>query len=535
MNSANFCAAIVAAARRHPQRLALRVPRVQDDYRNADQLSYAELLARSAQLQQGLLQAGLRRGARVLLLARPGLDLYTAILALLGLGMVPVLLDRGMSRPRLLASIRLSGAQTLLGERQLIERWWLLPSLWRLERLGLDGACLGVRALPWAAKATAQSFRCEPVTADSHGLISFTSGSTGLPKGADRTHASLTAQHLALHEYWPEQHADIDLPCFPVLVLHNLCCGIGTVLPATDLAAPGQVQPAAVLRQIQLEGITRLSGAPAYLQRLTRHARECGLRYPGVRSLVVGGSTLTEPLVRDCLAVFANAKALVVYGSTEAEPIAKVEMAELLRDWQQQPGHLVGRPATMTEVCIVDPLLPLSDEASVWRAQLAAGQLGEILVAGPHVLKAYVDNPRATAETKIARGDGLVWHRTGDVGTFDDQGRLWLSGRLKDAVMVDGQRHYTYPLEKALDALPGVARSALISRDEDHPDDLVLVIEGQVPAGLPALLARFGFSHAHLAQTERIPVDGRHNSKIDRPALRDALRKGRLPLKEHLP
>ena len=54
MNSANFCAAIVAAARRHPQRLALRVPRAQDDYRNADQLSYAELLARSAQLQQGL-------------------------------------------------------------------------------------------------------------------------------------------------------------------------------------------------------------------------------------------------------------------------------------------------------------------------------------------------------------------------------------------------------------------------------------------------------------------------------------------------
>jgi acyl-CoA synthetase (AMP-forming)/AMP-acid ligase II len=535
MSTANLCSAIVAAARRHPQRLALRVPRAQDGYRSADQLSYAELLARAAQLQRGLLQAGLCRGDRVLLIARPNLNLYAAILALQGLAMVPVLLDLGMSRARLLASIRLSKAQALLGERQLIKRWWLLPSLWRLDRLGLDGACLGVRTLPCDCQPTAQGFRCEPVDADSHGLISFTSGSTGLPKGADRTHASLIAQHLAIREYWPEQDDDIDLPCFPVLVLHNLCCGISTMLPATDLAVPGQVQPATVLRQIQLEGITRLSGAPAYLQRLVDYARAHGLRYPGVRSLLVGGSTLTEQLLRDCLAVFPNAKAQVVYGSTEAEPIAKVEMAELLRDWQQQPGHLVGRPAPMAEVCIVDPRQPLDDEASVQRARLAAGQLGEILVAGPHVLKAYVDNPEATAANKILRSDGLVWHRTGDVGAFDDQGRLWLSGRLKDAVAADGQLHYAFPLEKALDALPGVRRSALISRDEQHPDELVLVIEGQPPAGLDALLARFGFARARLAQIERIPVDGRHNSKIDRPALREALRKGRLPLKELTP
>ncbi|HLD68681.1 MAG TPA: fatty acid CoA ligase family protein [Pseudomonas sp.] len=531
MNTANFCDAIVVAARRHPQRLALRVPRLADGYHSADHLSYAELLARAAQLQQGLLQAGLRRGDRVLLIAQPNLDLYAAILALLGLAMVPVLLDRGMSRARLLASIRLSGARTLLGERELIKRWWLMPSLWRLKRLGLDGAYAGVPALACDTRPTAQGFRCEPVAADSHGLISFTSGSTGLPKGADRTHASLTAQHLAIREHWPEQDDDIDLPCFPVLVLHNLCCGISTVLPATDLATPGQVAPAAVLRQIQLEGITRVAGAPAYLQRLVEYAQTKGLRYRGVRSLVVGGSTLNEKLLRACMAVFPNAKARVVYGSTEAEPIAEVEMSELLRDWQLQPGHLVGRPAPMTEIRIVDPQLPLSDAASVECARLAAGQMGEILVAGPHVLRAYVDNPVATAETKIPRDDGQVWHRTGDVGTFDEEGRLWLCGRLKDALAVDGQRHYSFPLEKALDALPGVRRSALISRDEAKHNELVLVIEGQAPAGLQALLGQYGFAQARLAQIDQMPVDGRHNSKIDRSALRKALSKGRLALK----
>lgn len=525
---ANFCSAIVAAASRHPQRLALSVPRAADGYRTAEQLSYEQLLARAAQLQQGLLQAGLRQGDRVLLIAQPNLDLYAVILALLGLAMVPVLLDRGMSRARLLASMRLSGAQALLGECGLIKRWWLLPSLWRLQRLGLDGGCLGVQALRRDSQPTAQGFRSVPVNVRSHGLISFTSGSTGLPKGADRTHASLRAQHLAIRQHWPDRDDDIDLPCFPVLVLHNLCCGISTVLPATNLALPGQVAPAAVLRQIQLDGITRIAGAPAYLQRLVSHAQSKGQRYPGVRSLVVGGSTLSEQLLRDCLAVFPNAQALAVYGSTEAEPIAEVSMPELLRDWQQQPGHLLGRPAEMAEVCIVDPAQPLSDEASVARARLPAGQLGEILVAGAHVLQGYVDNPSATAESKIPRADGLVWHRTGDVGLFDEQGRLWLSGRLKDALRVDGQWHYSFPVEKALDALPGVRRSALIGRDEAAGSELLLVIEGQIPTGLPALLAQHGFAQARLAQIDSMPVDGRHNSKIDRPALRELVRKGQL-------
>jgi hypothetical protein len=101
---------------------------------------------------------------------------------------------------------------------------------------------------------------------------------------------------------------------------------------------------------------------------------------------------------------------------------------------------------------------------------------------------------------------------------------------------VDGQLHYSFPVEKALDALPGVRRSALISRDEEVKNaaagsELLLVIEGELPTGLPALLAQYGFAQARLAQIDSMPVDGRHNSKIDRPALRELVRKGRLELK----
>lgn len=528
MSTLNFCRAILDAARRHPERLALRIPRDSDGFRSSDSLTYGELLGRAASLQRALQRRGLQPGARVLLFARPSLELYAVLLALLGLGLVPVLLDRGMSRSRMLSAIAQSGARTLIGQREIVRRWWLLPQLWRFQRLALDGACFGVADLLRGQPACRwEDFQCVDLEDVAHGLISFTSGSTGQPKGADRTHASLIAQHHAIRAHWPDRDDDIDLPCFPVLVLHNLSCGIGTVLPAVDLAAPGQVDPALVLRQIASEGITRIAGAPAYAQRLVEHAESRQLTFPGVRSLVVGGSTLTEAVLRGCLRTFPNAHCRVVYGSTEAEPIADIDMPDLLRDWHQYPGHLVGTPADMAELCLVDPNRPLNDAASVLAARQPPLAIGEILVAGPHVLKAYVDNPQACAENKIPRADGLVWHRTGDCGFLDEQGRLWLSGRLKDAVRVDDRTLYSFALEKILDTLPGVRRSALLNAPTGEP---LLVLEGRAeqPGELRATLRRFGLRQALLATVERMPVDGRHNSKIDRPALREALARRQL-------
>ena len=527
MNNGNVGTLILSAALRHPQRLALRIPRPGEGL-TSDSLSYAELLGYAARLQQALQADGWQSGQRVLLLARPGLPLYAVLLALLGLGLVPVLLDRGMSRARMLGAIAASGASGLIGQRDIVKRWWLLPQLWRLRRYCLDGACFGARGLPPdAGQCGLTNYQFLPRGNDDHGLISFTSGSTGAPKGADRTHASLIAQHLAIRNHWPDQDDEIDMPCFPVLVLHNLCCGISSVLPAVDLATPGQVDAALVLEQIRREGVTRLSGAPAYMQRLVEHAQANGLQLPQVRSLVIGGSTVNQALLRGCLRSFPQAWARVVYGSTEAEPIAEVEMSELLQDWHQQPGYLLGNPAAVAEVCIVDPQQALSDAVSVERARLPAGQVGEILVAGPHVLKAYVNNPQACAECKIPRADGLVWHRTGDCGAFDERGRLWLHGRLKDRVLINGRTQDSFILEKALDALPGIIRSAVLNALDGQPL-VVLQGEPQQAEQLPAVLEQFDITRAWLARIAQMPVDGRHNSKIDRPALRQALKNRQL-------
>ncbi|WP_071872705.1 fatty acid CoA ligase family protein [Atopomonas hussainii] len=522
MSQANFCQAILANATRHPERLALRLTDPVSG--QISEASYASLLSQAASWQQCLQRRGLVMGDRVLLASKVSIELYALLLALLGLGLVPVLLDRGMSRGRLLAAMRASKAQAVVGEHALIKRWYLLPSLWRMQRLCIDGAGFGLTDLRRDYQpASLAAFRCVALpSAESHGLISFTSGSTGAPKGADRTHHSLIAQHEAIRAHWPDQDSDIDAPCFPVLVLHNLSCGIRTVLPAIDLGAPGKADGAQVLAQFAQAGVTRIAAAPAFMQRLISAAQANGQTLPQVRSLVVGGSTVSRELLEACAAVFPNAHGRVVYGSTEAEPIAEIDMPELLTQWGQHSGYLVGRPVAQAQVVLVKPGSALTCEADVQAAQVTPGVTGEILVAGAHVLKRYVDNPAACAENKIPRADGLVWHRTGDCGFIDEQGQLWLTGRVKDAISTVAGELFTYPLEMQIDALQGVVRSALIQPSQQSP---VLVLQG-LPhnwAALQHILAQWPLPMLRWCQVESMPVDGRHNSKIDRPALRESL------------
>lgn len=528
MNDVNFCTRIFEAGRRHPDRLALRVPDIAAPAGAHEDLTYGALLSAVGKQQSALKKSGLSCGDRVLLFTPPGISLYVTLLALLGLGMVPVMVERGMPRNRLRATLTRAHATAVIGDRAIMKYWWLFPALWKISRFALDGRSLGVRDFRQLVTPENTSPECHLLNENSPGLITFTSGSTGLPKGADRTHGSLIAQHLAIRSHWLDQDNDIDLPVFPVLVLHNLCCGISTILPDTDLSFPGNVAAPRVFAQIMRQHVTRIAGSPAYMDRITAYALAHHLIAGHVRSVIIGGSTLTWALAERCRLVFPHAEIRVVYGSTEAEPIADVNIDILITDWHQHAGHLVGHPAEMATVCIVSTDSPLQTEDDVTHAQTLNGTEGEILVSGPHVLKAYVENPEATRETKIARSNGSVWHRTGDTGFFDNQGRLWLTGRIKDRILANGKNLSPFAVEKELDALPGIERSALI----DDADGPVLVIKGQFSqdAKIIPILRRHMLDSTRIAYVHSMPVDARHNSKIDRPRLREWLKSGRLRL-----
>ena len=527
----NFCQPIFDHAAHSPDQAALTIPRMQANRLLGEETcSYAELLARVGRFQDGLAHAGYQAGDRIIILLRPCIELYALTLALLAAGMVPVFIDSGMPRSVIRAAVRSAGARALVSHRALVRWAWLLPEVRGLARMALEGGGISYQSLArWQGRRVpARLAHCEP---DSHGLITFTSGSTGTPKGANRTHQSLINQHRAIRDHWPDQPGDIDMPCFPVLVLHNLCCGMTTVMPRVDLAAPGDVHGDQIAEQVRRHGVTRLSGAPAFMARVASAAAQRPECISTLREVVVGGATVSPSLQQKLRRAFPHQQVRIVYGSTEAEPIADVTLERMMAD-DDGRGYLLGPPADSCEVIIVNDRMPLGSEQQVQDAALPAGACGEILVRGAHVLKGYVDNPAADRENKIHCADGLVWHRTGDTGFIDEQGMLRLVGRARDRISIAGQRHDILPLEKGLEEIDGVTRCALLQLDDTPGLHLCLETGDYADAVLAESIDhwrhRFSGITISLYRCDRLPMDRRHNSKLDRVKLRQMIAAGKL-------
>ncbi len=250
------------------------------------------------------------------------------------------------------------------------------------------------------------------------------------------------------------------------------------------------------------EGVTSASGSPAFFAPLARWLRERGEEVAGVRQLFLGGARVPARLVSELSRVFPNAALRVVYGSTEAEPIAVLDareaLDELMTAEREGRGALVGRPVPEIDLRIVDD---------------------EVQVSGAHVNRGYVNDPASDAENKLrerdpATGMERVWHRTGDAGFLDAAGRLWLVGRVGDRVA----GHWPLRVEGAAEGLPFVRRAGLGSVEE------VAVVACELDAPPPDWADRVEAACGVPAvAVDKVPVDPRHNAKIDRPALQALL------------
>jgi acyl-CoA synthetase (AMP-forming)/AMP-acid ligase II len=545
IDNGNFVCRFIENSIATPNKTALLLPVMDGQTCIAeDSISYGELNYLVSAYTLLWQKKGWKAGDRIIVILKPSKDLYAIALSLFSMGMVAVFIDTGMGRKKIEMAIRDSNAQAIISMSALIKLFWFIPALWSLKRFAIDGQGIGYQNLlnQVSAITATEPLTCIARSDTDHGLISFTSGSTGRPKGADRTHFSLIQQHLAIRDHWPDQEHDIDCPCFPVMVLHNLSCGMSTIMPKVDLAQPAGVNAQVVIDQIRQHKISRLSGAPAYIGALVDYlnaADNSERTVTEIKSLVVGGATVSKALAQGIRNAFPNADAKIVYGSTEAEPISDVSVDEYLA--QNKEGYLVGHVASQIDLLIsnVDALEQdgkgITEDALLKHA-CQANEIGEILVSGHHVLKQYIDNPIANIENKIPRSNvattKAVWHRTGDCGYLDPQGRLWLSGRTKDVMRINGHIIQPYPIEHQLDADEHIQRAAVIYHAhkvyvfvETKPiRNLELtVLKDRIRAITRQYFLPFGVPETHYVKMDKLPVDGRHNSKIDRPALHQSL------------
>jgi acyl-CoA synthetase (AMP-forming)/AMP-acid ligase II len=221
------------------------------------------------------------------------------------------------------------------------------------------------------------------------------------------------------------------------------------------------------------------------------------------------------------------------YGATESLPVSSIGSDELLGETRcktiEGAGVCVGLPVEGMRVRVIrisDEPLPLwNDEFT-----LPPGSVGEIAVQGPVVTRAYHNRPESTVLAKITDQAGGIWHRMGDLGYFDEKGRLWFCGRKSQRVVTREQTFFTVACEGVFNAHPAVARSAVVGITREGEVRPVLCVERDPRSRLSdeelrGELLALGAARPHTRAISTIlfhksfPVDIRHNAKIFREKL----------------
>lgn len=463
-------------------------------------ISYRSLRQRTDRLAGWLRSKGISQGSKIFIAVAPGPDFYPMMLAIFKLGAIAVLVEKGFSTAQIRSCLRKSKPDVILGSALNLIKISFLSEAWQSRR---------VRWSP------SQAFAAPPTAdvADDHtALITFTSGSTGMPRGINRTHSILIHQHLALKSAFPDPPPQVHLTAFPVVTLHNLCCGYTTVLADVDRENLGRTSPAVLENQFLRHRVTSVS-APPSMYRLLK------TQQPGVGTVIVGGAPVDFHLAQKMLHTFPNAAGYILYGSSEAEPITSISLGDYVRIDLNKGGFCVGRPVRGADLAVIRGG---KDGEDVRSARRPPFEIGEIVVTGRHVTQNYFDDPESDRLNKIRDSAGKIWHRTGDLGYLDDVGRLWLVGRKGHEFHYAGRTYHSLIVESFVNRMAGVSRSALSVSPGGQPVLWVIPESAQIPHEVTRFAEEQNIPH--VLATSSFPLDARHHSKIDYPTLRQRTR-----------
>ncbi len=493
-------------------------------------VSFHELNEQIDAVASQLVANGLTAGDRVLLAVPMSIQTYVVMLALMKAGMITMFIDPGQPAAQVAQILRSWPPAAIVSVRSILLFRFLMPELRKIrKRFVVDSRSAGATTLLFADSRATRFVTTKRSPADS-ALLTFTSGSTGEPKPVLRTHSFLRQQLKVLDEIADVRRDDVDYVAMPMFVLFNLAKAITSIIPVADMKRPGRADPSLLYEQMRDERVTRAVASPALLERLANYCLVNRLNLPEMRCISTGGGPVSPLLAGKIRRIAPASIVRMVYGSTEAEPIASLDDSDVSIDDRQRMGRgeglLVGRPVRGCAVKIIRsrPGVPVDacSKDAFKKQELASGEIGEITVCGDHVMKGYADSSR-NQTTKI-EVDGTIWHRTGDAGYFDESGRLWLVGRSAAAIQDRRGTIYPFQVEYAVSAVNGIRRAALIECNNQR----LLVLETadrEILSGCASAarcVAKFDIDR--IVTVRRIPMDKRHDAKIDYPALRQQLK-----------
>lgn len=492
--------------------------------------SFAELGKDVELLAHGFLRAGLKKNDRVAVLIPPSRDFFATAFALFRAGVTPVLVDPGIGFSNMGRCLSEAAPDAFVGSAKAhlaraIGGWSATARI----KIVAGGPSLGLPTLETMRElGRKRGLDLPAVPPDGRAAILFTSGSTGAPKGAVYEHSMFSAQVDQLRELFDIKEGALSLATFPLFGLFDVALGQTVVIPDMDFTRPGMVDPMAIIVPIQKHRIHQLFGSPALLDRVGRFGAQHGIALPTLKRVMSAGA----PVPAKTLALFSkllnqNVPIYTPYGATEALPVALTSSVEILEETAARTlrgeGVCVGRPVKGIEAAVIriedGPIKAWSEDLRVPR-----GRVGEIAVKGPVVTGEYFRRVEDMAKAKIGDGKGF-WHRMGDLGYYDELGRLWFCGRKAHRVRTERGEHYTICVEGVFNAHPKVKRSALVGVGLNP----VLCVELEPGADPTEALKNdilnlpgrpeFTKDVKDLLFHPSFPVDTRHNAKINREAL----------------
>ena len=423
-------------------------------------LTYRELGAAVDAVAVALQERDPLPGSRVGICARNTAESLIALLATYRAGKVWVPLNPRNGRAELDAMIATTRPSIMVADESCLDRFTPPDARLILAKTSAPGRSGSVRALMRdnAGVSPAPVARAE----DDPQILKFSGGSTGTPKTVVQPVRCINAQADGILEFFGFDSDDVNLIAAPLT--HGASCFVLPIFEAGGrhvlLEDPN---PAAILETIEREGVTTIYAPPTMLYGMLGAARD-GQRFPTLRHVIYSAAPMTPERIRECQRVFGPTIE-TAYGQVEAPQIITAMRAhELLRD---ENLASVGRPSTVARVRIDDG----------HGGSAPAGDTGEILVSGPLLMSGYLDQPALTAETLV---DG--WLRTGDTGTIDERGYLYIRGRIKETINSGGFKVHPGEVEAVLARHPAVQECAVFGVQDERWGEAVtaavVVVEG---------------------------------------------------------
>ncbi len=478
-------------------------------------ISFRELALQVKDTSAYFLSKGIQKGDRVMIFVPMSNDLYRIVLALFNIGATAVFLDEWVSKKRLEACCEVAQCRAFIGSFKIRILSFLSSELRKIPiKLGVG-----------YKKVTANgNLRPKETVETDTALITFTTGTTGVPKAAKRTHGFLNEQFKALLEKIDPQPEDIDMPALPIVLLINLGAGCTSVIADFKASKMEAMDSGKIIRQIQENTVTRMVGSPYFVKKLALHVIEHQLNLPSLTKIFTGGAPVFPSEAKLYLKAFPEAKIEIVYGSTEAEPISAILAKDLVKmdETVSGQGLKVGFPyrkAKVKTIKITDEPIVCSNENALDLLTLPIGEIGEIIVSGPHVLSEYFNNPEALKQNKIFIGE-TCWHRTGDSGYFDNSGMIHLTGRSNTLIRSENGWISPFIYENYFQQIEGVEMGTVLEIDGKR----IVFIELRAIADrakISAVIRDTEVNPDEIKFIPKMPRDLRHHSRIDYARLKN--------------